>query len=347
MALGSPLRLLLLLAACACAAADPAVGPDLEGYQYPYPIQTFGLKSQSQSFGMAYMDVPAAGHSRHTVVLLHGAEFCGALWREIIPALHRAGARVIAIDQLGTCKSSKPVHYQYSFHQLAANTSQLLASLNVGSIVLVGHSFGGMLAMRYALMFPNQLQRLVLIDPLGLEDWKAEGAGYLPIDQRYALLIQTRAADIRRYDLENYLGGHWNPVLDPWVQMLAGMYQGTGSERFAWDQALIEDMIFTQPVIYELGRLRTPTLIIVGARDRAAPFRSTAPKDVGERMGDYPLLARRAAERMPAARVIVLEDVGHVPPLESPQRTAELLVQSLETPTAAASPPPAHRSQPD
>ena len=345
MRIGSPLRLLLLCAACACAAAEPAPPANLEGEQYPYPVQTFGFKSQSQSFGMAYMDVPAPGHPEHTVVLLHGAEFCGSLWRGIIPALHRASARVIAVDQLGTCKSSKPVNYQYSFQQRASNTSQLLASLNVGPIVLVGHSFGGMLAMRYALMFPSQVQRLVLIDPLGLEDWKAEGAGYLPIDQRYALLLQTRAADIRRYDTENYLGGHWNPVLDPWVQMLAGMYQGTGSERFAWNQALIEDMMFTQPVLYELNRLRAPTLIVVGARDRAAPFRRTAPKDIGERMGDYPLLARRAAEHIPSARTVVLEDVGHLPPLEAPQRVAELLLQNLEL-AAPESPRPANPAPP-
>ena len=51
----------------------------------------------------------------------------------------------------------------------------LLKSLGIGKAIVMGHSTGGMLAMRYGLMFPADTERLVLVDPLGLEDWRAKG----------------------------------------------------------------------------------------------------------------------------------------------------------------------------
>lgn len=74
-----------------------------------------------------------------------------ASWAPTISAMSRAGYRVIALDQIGFCKSTKPNAYQYSLSQLAANTHQLWASLDVHKPVLFAHSTAGMLAIRYAL----------------------------------------------------------------------------------------------------------------------------------------------------------------------------------------------------
>jgi pimeloyl-ACP methyl ester carboxylesterase len=112
-------------------AAD-TYGPRLEGFDYPWPVKTFDLESQRQPLQMAYLDVPPAGTAvAGTVVLLHGKNFCAATWKDTISALSAAGYRVIAPDQIGFCKSSKPGRYQYSFGQLAANTHALLAHLGL------------------------------------------------------------------------------------------------------------------------------------------------------------------------------------------------------------------------
>ncbi|MGB6450074.1 MAG: alpha/beta hydrolase [Steroidobacteraceae bacterium] len=338
----------LVLAAWSCAAAMPSharapvYGPNLEGFAYPYAVQVYRFRTQAQAYAMAYMDVapdasshgPGAGR---TVVLLHGLNFCGATWAATVAKLHGAGFRVVVPEQLGFCKSSKPVNYQYSFQQLAMNTRLLLDSIKAGRIILVGHSMGGMLAARYALMFPQDVTELVLVDPLGLEDWKAEGVLYLAVDERYALELENTAPRIERYELTDYYGGHWKPSYDIWVKLLASLYTGGGRERYAWNQALISDMIFTQPVLYELDRLAMPTVILVGTLDRAEPFRDTARPEVAARLGDYPDLARRAARRIPSSRVIELEGVGHVPQIEAPDRFNEALLQAIERP------PEAHR----
>ncbi|WP_250666705.1 alpha/beta fold hydrolase, partial [Escherichia coli] len=48
---------------------------------------------------------------------------------------------------------------------------------------VIGHSTGGMLATRYALMWPQQVEQLVMVNPIGLEDWKARGVPHITVDQ--------------------------------------------------------------------------------------------------------------------------------------------------------------------
>src|ERR1700685_554241 len=94
-----------------------AYGPELQGFEYPYPVLHFRFASQGQSLHMAYMDVRPHSWNGRTAVLLHGKNYCAATWNGTITALIATGYRVIAPDQIGFCKSSKPERYQYTFQQ--------------------------------------------------------------------------------------------------------------------------------------------------------------------------------------------------------------------------------------
>ena len=59
---------------------------------------------------------------------------------------------------------------------------------------MIGHSTGGMLGARYALMYPEMVAALVLVNPIGLEDWKALGVPYRTVDDEY----RAREGDQRR-----------------------------------------------------------------------------------------------------------------------------------------------------
>jgi pimeloyl-ACP methyl ester carboxylesterase len=258
----------------------PAYGPELQGFTYPEPVEQYDFTSQGVALHMAYMDIKPDHANGRTAVLLHGKNFCAATWEPTIRRLSEAGYRVIAPDQIGFCKSSKPEHYQYSFQQFARNTHALLESLGVSRATLIGHSTGGMLAIRYALMYPQETQQLVLVDPIGLEDWKAKGVPSLSVDQWYERELKTTADGIRRYEQATYYAGHWRADYEPWVQMLAGMYRGPGKQIVAWNSALLYDMIYTQPVVYELGELKMPTLLMIGQKDTTAIGKDAAPPDV-------------------------------------------------------------------
>ena len=160
---------------------------------------------------MRYMDVRPEKPNGQTAVVLHGKNFCAATWEETIRALSGAGYRVIAPDQIGWCKSTKPARYQYSFQQLAANTHALIASLGLSKVVVIGHSTGGMLAARFALMYPEMVSALVLVNPIGLEDWKALGVPYRTVDEQIAREKATTAERIRAYERSTYYAGQWRP----------------------------------------------------------------------------------------------------------------------------------------
>ena len=310
----------------------PAYGPELEGFDYPFPVAQYRFDSQGVSLHMAYLDVPAQGTPNGRVaVLLHGKNFCAATWEGTFRTLSAAGYRVIAPDQIGFCKSSKPEHYQYSFQQLARNTHALLGSFGITDAIVIGHSTGGMLAIRYALMYPNETRQLVLVDPIGLEDWKAKGVPSLSVDQWYQRELRTTADGIRRYEQSTYYAGHWRADYEPWVQMLAGMYRGPGRQIVAWNSALLYDMIYTQPVVYELQLLRVPTLLMIGDKDTTAIGKDAAPPEVQAVIGHYPELGKQAAAAIPGARLIEFPDLGHAPQMQDPQAFYRALLDGLAT----------------
>jgi len=311
------------------AEALPRHGARLEGFDYPHPVRIFAFASQAQSLEMAYLDVAPAAPNGRTVVLLHGKNFCAATWEAAITTLTEAGYRVIAPDQIGFCKSAKPQRYQYSFDQLAANTHALLADLGIQRAVVVGHSMGGMLATRYALQYPQATQQLVLVNPIGLEDWKADGVPWRSIDAWYARELKTSFDTIRDYQRTVYYGGEWKPEYERWVRMLGGMYAGDGRDAVAWSQALTSDMVFNQPVVHEFPRITVPTTLFIGQKDRTAIGKDLASPELAKRLGDYPALGKRAAAAIPGATLVEFDDLGHSPQVEAPARFNAALLDAL------------------
>ncbi len=308
-----------------------AYGPQLEGFSYPHPLEHYRFESQGKALQMAFMDVEPQGKANgRTALLLHGKNFCGATWERTIEVLSKAGYRVIAPDQVGFCSSSKPEGYQFSFAQLAHNTQALLEQKNIGRVTLIGHSMGGMLAARLALNYPQRVERLVLVNPIGLEDWQAEGVPYAPIDQLYQSELKTDFDSIKAYQQKFYYNGDWQPEYDRWVEMLAGMYAGDGKEQVAWNQAQTSEMVFTQPVIHEFSRIEAPTLLLIGGLDRTAPGANRAPEDVAKRLGNYPELGRRAAAMIPDARLVAFPDLGHSPQVEASDEFHRALLDGLK-----------------
>ena len=327
-----PALALLFLASPAMADDSPAYGPQLEGYTYPFPVQHYRFQSQGVAMDMAYMDVKPAAPNGHTVVLLHGKNFCAATWEGSIKALSGAGYRVIAPDQIGWCKSTKPEHYQYTFEQLSANTHALLESLGIGKAIVMGHSTGGMMAIRYGLLYPADTGRLVLVDPLGLEDWRAKGVPWQSLDAQYQTQLKTTADSIRDYERVTYYANSWKPEYEPWVQMLAGMYRGPGKAVVAWNSALTYDMIYTQPVFYEFEKLSMPVLLIIGDHDNTAPGKQLAPPELRAQLGHYPELAKAAIARIKQGKLIEFPDLGHSPQIQDPAGFHAALLAALSKP---------------
>jgi pimeloyl-ACP methyl ester carboxylesterase len=314
------------------AAGDPRFDAELSAYAYPFEVRFLELRSQNQPIKLAYMDVPAAKPNGHTVVLLHGKNFTAAYWEPTIRFLSALGYRVIAPDQIGFGKSSKPAAYQYSFQQLANNTNAILDAAGVTQVSVVGHSMGGMLATRFALMHPERVEKLVLVNPIGLEDWKLV-VPYHSIDQWYEQEKKATADTVREYQRVSYYGGTWKPEYERLIEIAAGVTKHPDYPKTAWASALLYDMIFTQPVVYDFPHLKVPTMLVIGQRDRTALGKAWVSKEVAATLGDYPVLGRRAAAAIPGATLVEVPGVGHLPQVEAFETYSQALAKFLATPS--------------
>ena len=320
----------LSVATWARAQDHPIYGAELEGFDYPHDVHRYEFRSQGSDI----------------VHGLHGRETANRQWanrgaactagisaprpgKRRSPVLSKAGFRVIAPDQIGFCKSTKPLGYQFSIQQLATNTNALLTSLGVSRPIVIGHSFGGMTAMRYALMFPDAVEQMSWSIRSG---WRT---GRRPVSRSST---STRASRSRRQRpstaSSNTSRGSTTPASGGpnttagWrcsPECIAGRAPNAlrrcrrGSRRW----------LFTQPVVHEFERIRVPTLLMIGQLDRTAPGANRAPPELAKELGNYPELGRAAARRIPNAELIEFPELGHAPQIQAPDQFHEALLKSL------------------
>ncbi len=261
------------------------------------------------------------------VLLIHGLAGSSHTWR----AVHRQLAEnhdVIAPDLLGHGESAKPMG-DYSLGAFASGLRDFLAALDVPSATIVGHSFGGGVAMQLAYQHPELCDRLVLVGSGGLGrevSWLLRLVT-LPGAEHLMPLIFPRLVANRGTDLFNLLGrfGLNAPRLGEMWRSYSSLALTENRKAFARTiRGVIEPGGQT---VNALDRLyltaHLPTLIMWGERDDIIP--------VGH--------AYTAHEAIPGSRLCVLENVGHFPQAEAPERFLEVLTDFLQSTPAGVSAP--------
>ena len=286
-----------------------------QNIQYPYPVKYITINIDEQNAKMAYMDVKPDSANGQSVILLHGKNFTGFYWKEVIPSLIKAGFRVIVPDQIGWGMSTKP-NTKYTFELLAQNNKQLLDSLQIDKVNLVGHSMGGMLATRFALMYPERTAKLILEDPLGLEDYK-KFIPYKTMEQQYKKELSATYATYKKNQQSYY--PVWKPSYEQYVTAQAGPLKQKDFSSVAWVNALTYQMVYEQPVLYDLPKLNVPTLLLIGQLDRTVVGKEMLPAKKQKLYGNYPVLAAKAGKKIKNSRVVILQGVGHIPHIQTPE----------------------------
>ncbi|RYG35863.1 alpha/beta hydrolase [bacterium] len=302
---------------------DQPLGIGFESYAYPQPVSFLPLEIEGQKVRMAYMDVKPTTANGKTVVLLHGKNFFGAYWKSTITALTGRGYRVVVPDQIGFGKSSKP-DIEYSFDLLAANTLKLLDELKIEKAAVVGHSMGGMLAVRFARNYPTRTSGLILENPIGLEDYRFSIPPRTDEEVYTGEMAQTEAK-VRDY-FTTYLAKPNPALLESYVEAQSRVMLSAEWPRYAKASASTYQMIYRQPVRHEFGLIKVPTLLVIGQADRTAVGKAFAPAELRPKLGNYPVLGREAARDIPGAKLVEIENVGHIPHLESADRFQDALI---------------------
>ena len=301
--------------------------------EYPYPVSYVTIGLEKQTAKMAYMDVQpktSANSSTKTsngqvILLFHGKNFNGYYWKDVISYLVAQGYRVIVPDQLGFGKSDKP-NIHYSFSLLASNTMMLLSLLNIDKVNIIAHSMGGMLATRFALMFPEKVNKLIYENPIGLEDYKT----FVPYTAPDVQFVDEEKSDYN--SLKNYQETYypeWRPEYEQYVAAQFDAMQIPDMKTAAWSSALTYDMIYQQPVVYEFKNISVPTLIIIGQSDRTIVGKKLIPKEKLARHGQYPELGKALNQQIKKSTLIELPGVGHIPHIQAPDKFKESVLKFL------------------
>lgn len=250
---------------------------------------------------MSYMEM---GSAPDTVVLLHGIGSNSTGWRFVMPAL-AVDHRVVAWNAPGYYLSDNlaaeaPVHTSYS-DALAA----FLDALNIDAAHVVGSSFGSLIAMSFASRFPERVRRLVLLGT-------TRGQAWLSPEER-ARRLEMRAASIREGGLalaEQRWSNLVSPSASPSAIALVKSVLGATHKRGMMQSARASD---ATDVMEFAPRIKARTLLAVGSEDRVNP----------------PDISRTIAAAIEGSTLVELPGVGHLPKLESPERTIELIRNHL------------------
>lgn len=256
-----------------------------------------------------------AGHrDSDPLVLLHGIglDAAGISWKHVIPAL--AGRyRVIAPDLPGHGKSDKP-DIQYTTEYYIDVLEKLIDTLALDSVRLGGISMGGAIALGYALQ--NDVERLALVDSYGLgidAPWRPMVSTALRIPGVDQLLWQMMG--VSKGTVRDTLRGYMTQTSPELVTEVHGVLQDPDCGRTLrrWQRSEFGVYGFKTCYLDELDELLMPTLLIHGADDTLLP--ST--------------WSRRADDRLPDSELHVLENCGHWPPRERPERFNTVLANFL------------------
>ena len=293
-----------------------------EDVAYPYSTSSLPITLYGQDLRISYMDVPPLGQPNgHTVVLLHGNNFAGFYFGGVIDAIRKEGFRVIAPDQIGYGRSSKPI-MPYNFSDMARNTRLILQSLRIDKVMVVGHSMGGMLATRFATQYPAMVERLVLYNPIGLVDARFDRP-LESADEAYkrnlASTYETAKASLQRYITHNPAA--WTPEFEAYTRVRYSWTLSADWPRLAMVQTLLAQVQYLDPVVDDWAHIKAPTLVFGGAEDTlpgsAAVFRERV-KFIVDTIPNH------------NARLHLIPGLGHVPHMEAPDKTYPPLIAFLK-----------------
>jgi pimeloyl-ACP methyl ester carboxylesterase len=259
------------------------------------------------------------GGSGEPILLIHGLAGSSRTWDAVIPVLSTR-YDVIAPDLLGHGESAKPLG-DYSLGAFANGLRDFLSVLDVPSVTIVGHSFGGGVAMQLAYQHPHLVDRLVLVGSGGLGrevSWLLRlltlpGAEYvMPI--AFPKPIVDRATEVGRHLGRRNIRSPKLAELWRAYASLAGAQNRTAFVRTM--RSVIDpmgQMVNARDRLYLAAHI--PTLIVWGDHDGIIPVSH----------------AHEAHDLITDSRLEILEGVGHFPHVEAPERFTSVLLDFMAT----------------
>lgn len=236
------------------------------------------------------------------VILLHGTGSSGDRWIPNMGPLSKA-FHVYALDQIGFGHSDKPL-MDYRIATYVDFLQEFMRVLTVPSATIIGSSNGGWIAVSFAVQHPEMVDKLVLVDAIGLPPTNPPSVDEpKPVDFSYASLAATRTAFERFFY-------HKQLVTDDLVRRAFQGHLQTG------DGYTIKRLLSNRTAEYlgdNLRSIHAPTLIIWGREDSVVPLAN----------------AERFHTTIAGSQMVIIEESGHLPQIEKPSEFNKAVLEFL------------------
>ncbi|AVZ30749.1 alpha/beta fold hydrolase [Nodularia spumigena] len=244
------------------------------------------------------------GNKGKTILLFHGAGDSIEFWLYNINVLAQH-YRVYAVDMVGSGRSDKP-SASYSLTYLAEFIKDFMDTLSIERASLAGNSMGGGVAIQFALMFPQQVDKLVLVGSFGLgrEVRLALRLTILPLVLRFLRPNRRKLMSMLKVLFYNatLIPQEWIEIRYPIFSLPHRHKAITKLARTNLNLLGVRRSVFSA-IVNQLATITTPALIIWGKQDRILPVSH----------------AYIAAEGLPNNRLHIFDSCGHYPQIEYPQ----------------------------
>ncbi len=231
------------------------------------------------------------------VLLLHGMDTVHPQARFL--DLLGQHAEIIAPSSPGFGNTRRPPDFD-TIYDLVHLTLAMLDELPYEKIVLMGLSFGGWIAAEVAVACRHRLQKLILVDPVGIKLGDREARDIVDV-------FNVNPAEVRRCSWHDPAKGpNYDAMSDEELVIHARNWEALC--LYAW-----HPYMYNPQLKRWLGRIRVPTLVLWGASDRIVT----------------PEYGRAYSRLIPGSRLEVIDDAGHHPELEQPDRVAERVAAFL------------------
>ncbi len=274
--------------------------PALEFSDFDYGFKSNFIKVNG--INISYID---EGKGEQTIALVHGLASNGGFWRYNIVELSKQ-YRVIAIDLPGYGKSDKGV-YPYTMSFYADIVSGLLNQLNIPKVVYVGHSMGGQIGIHFSFRHKDQLKKLILVAPAGVEPFSRGDGDWLKSVMTIDFVKKTPEDRIRANLAMNFYS--YNDKFEWMVEERTRMAKAKDFEDFCYAVIRSVHGMLDEPTTKRLKDISVPTHIIFGENDGLIPN----PILHG---GSSREVAKIAQEAIPNVTMTFIPEAGHMVQME-------------------------------
>jgi pimeloyl-ACP methyl ester carboxylesterase len=257
------------------------------------------------------------------LLLLHGLASSSHIWDLFAPLLAERGYAVTALDQRGHGESEKP-QMGYDFATILADDMAAVEALDIERPIVVGHSWGAMVALQIAATYPSLVTALVLVD--GATNQLSSRTGWSR-EQAIKDLAPARFAGTPSEAFLSYfrggpLGEQWTPQLEESILHIVQLRDdGTVAPRLDFENHLqVIGAMWDQPTFDLYKQVRCPITLIVADQEPA-----------NEAMKTFISIRKQGLARIqelrPDARIVIMPNTIHDIPLQRPEELAAEIMQ--------------------